>query len=73
MKKKNLKRLQLNRETLRTLEANHYKRVAGGETDTSCVCIAPTGCECGSDGCGGTHLATQPCTLLTRCACTWTC
>jgi hypothetical protein len=50
--KKGLKKLTLNRETLRVLGTD-FRGVAGGvETlDTSCPCDNATGCGCDTDGC----------------------
>ncbi|HKI03380.1 MAG TPA: class I lanthipeptide [Thermoanaerobaculia bacterium] len=71
--KKHVKKLSLNRETLRHLQGSDMQWIAGG-VDTSAQCLMPTGCECGTqDGCapltgamrtcsaGGTSIAT--CTL----------
>lgn len=50
--KKSLKKLSLSRETLRNLEASGLRRAAGGSDHcTSSVCIAPTQCECETQGC----------------------
>lgn len=50
--KKNLKKLTLNRETLRTLSNPEALAAAGGvTTDTSCRCKLETGCECYTNGC----------------------
>ena len=50
--KKNLRRLRLNRETLRSLQEGDVEVVAGvpASIDTSCKCFFPTGCECASRG-----------------------
>jgi hypothetical protein len=58
--KKRLKKLALNRETLRHLQAVHLGRVGGGgdthEVLTGCACTdtCATDAGCGSASCGGT-------------------
>lgn len=47
--KKKVRKLSLNRETISSLDGKALGQVAGGAT--SAECIAPTGCECGTDGC----------------------
>lgn len=50
--KKSLKKLALSRETLRNLETSTLQWAAGGsELCTSAVCIAPSQCECITQGC----------------------
>lgn len=76
--RKRIKRLNLNRETLRNLQYVHLQRVAagGGETfeiDTTCACT--DGCGGGTGGCGsggcGSGGCTGTCTLelITTCRC----
>lgn len=50
--KKGLKKLSLNRETVRNLESIEARQAAGGTDtcDTSCRCFFGTGCECASQG-----------------------
>jgi hypothetical protein len=50
--KKNVRRLRLSRETLRILQGDDVKVVAGGTNSfpTSCECFIATGCECASQG-----------------------
>lgn len=47
--KKNPKRLVLNRETLRILEAGLFRRVVGGCTDGSCWLTLSQHTECNTD------------------------
>jgi hypothetical protein len=50
--KKRVKKLILNRETLRNLTRRESKAVLGaGSNDTSCRCRERTGCDCATDGC----------------------
>ncbi|HSF42155.1 MAG TPA: class I lanthipeptide [Thermoanaerobaculia bacterium] len=50
--KKSIKKLTLNRETLRQLTKQETQEVAGGASgDTSCRCKLETGCECATVGC----------------------
>ncbi len=49
--KKGVKKLNLNRETLRTLGSD-LRGVAGGDTiHTSCACDNATGCDCDTNFC----------------------
>jgi hypothetical protein len=51
MKKKNLTKLTLNRETIRGLGKGEAGAVVGmGVSDTSCNCFINTGCNCASRG-----------------------
>jgi hypothetical protein len=72
MKKHAQKKLSLNRETLRHLQGELMRDVAGGslansecctgsEMCTSTVCIAPSVCECASRGCVGTQTCDFTC------------
>jgi hypothetical protein len=50
--KKRLKKLTLNRETLRDLSHRDAKAVLGAASyDTSCRCRIQTGCDCETQGC----------------------
>jgi len=71
--KKKTRKLSLNRETLRNLQTGDLRRAAGG-TNTSAACEEATHCDCDTQtGCPDSHLLSDPCTLLTRCACTFQC
>lgn len=51
--RKRVKKMTLNRETLRSLERRDVRGVVGGADtfgDTSCACHMATGCECASQG-----------------------
>lgn len=52
--RKRVKKLTLNRETLRSLEARNLRGAAGGTDttsfNTSCACRDITGCECATQG-----------------------
>lgn len=50
--RKHVKKLALNRETLRSLGGRDIRGVAGGSDTfhTSCNCHGITGCECASQG-----------------------
>ncbi|HEX9944044.1 MAG TPA: hypothetical protein VGG03_18690 [Thermoanaerobaculia bacterium] len=55
MKKRNLKKLSLSRETVRHLGSSDLKRAAGGTTAgseycTSTLCFQETQCECNTFG-----------------------
>lgn len=76
--RKRLKKLSLNRETLRHLQAGHLRQVVGrGETfeiDTTCACTDGCGGDtsgCGTGGCGSGGCGTGTCTqeLITTCRC----
>lgn len=78
--RKRIKKLNLNRETLRNLQQVHLRRVAAGggtfEIDTTCACTDGCGTGgCGSGGCGsggcGSGGCTGTCTLelITTCRC----
>lgn len=47
--RKRSNKLSLNRETLRRLDPMQAIKAVGGATSDEC--IAPTGCECGTQGC----------------------
>ncbi|HSG39447.1 MAG TPA: class I lanthipeptide [Thermoanaerobaculia bacterium] len=49
--KKKTRKLNLNRETISSLDRAALGHAAGAGTSEEC--IVPTGCECGSDGCIG--------------------
>jgi hypothetical protein len=50
--KKHVKKLTLNRETLRTLGRDALKAAGGEDTiHTSCACDNATGCECATNVC----------------------
>ena len=63
--KKRTRRLSLVSETLGNLEDHNLRRIAGGTFGTSLECIAPTGCECETQGCGGTG---SFCNTMTNCS-----
>jgi len=51
--KKNVRKLTLHRETIRTLERSDFRHVMGAAVtinDTSCACEEATHCECASEG-----------------------
>lgn len=79
--KKRMKKLSLSRETVRHLNADHFRRVVGGgqtyELMTGCACT--DGCGgggtggCGSGGCGSGGCGSAGCTsntyeILSGCA-----
>lgn len=68
--KKRVRKLSLNRETLRHLQNEKFLKAVGGGAGTTENCDEASWCACETEtGCPGTHLMTQPCTLATRCAC----
>lgn len=62
--KKRTRRLSLVRETLGNLQDHSLRWIAGG-VGTSEVCIEATGCECETQGCGGTA---SMCNTMTNCS-----
>lgn len=59
--KKRARKLSLSRETVRHLQDEHFRRIAGGGNTNE----IQTGCAC-SDGCGGTGGCTGTCGCDTR-------
>jgi hypothetical protein len=49
--KKHLKKLTLNRETLRKLSNRDIEGVFGAVSNTSCACRMASGCDCETGGC----------------------
>lgn len=58
--KKRIAKLRLNRETLRALDGNRLSQVAGGKTESDCMCTDSITCQSCNASCDSDCFSCQP-------------